>query len=162
MKILSLIYTILCVLGLMYQVFLVSFEYLKYGVSTSITLKQSNEYTLPSLSTCLKFVEIFDYDLYNQKRNKNVVFNDTTTETVYLSGNELQKLVTLEDMYQFTPSAESAFKECEIRNATTFGYNFHTKISCYEKFSIEKYIENICHFYQGLLQDHPQISIISI
>ena len=140
MKILSLIYTILCLLGLVYQVYLVSFEYLKYGVSSSITLKQSNEYTLPSLSTCLEFVEIFDYDLYNQKHNKNVVFNDTTTETVYLSGNELLKLVTLEDMHQFTPSAESAFKNCEIRNATTFGYNFHTKISCYEKFDIEKYV----------------------
>ena len=132
-------YGFLCLSGLSYQIFLVTREYFKYGVSTSTTLTQSDVYTLPSLSTCLLFPEVFNYAEFNQKYNSNFVFNDTNAETTYESGIAIQKLVTLDDMHQFTPSVENLIDTCEIRNSSSLQYHYYESDMCHEKFRIEKF-----------------------
>lgn len=140
MKLLYVLYVILCVTGLFYQIYLVLSDYFKYGVSTSIIVSHTHNYTLPSLTTCFRFSEIFNYDMFNQKYKSNFVFNYSDKGTAYLSGLEIQKLVTVDDVYQFTPAAHHMIDGCEIRNASNLKYHYYDSSICKDYFRVEKFI----------------------
>lgn len=142
MNIPSLLYTAIYFSGLIYQSFLVCMEYFRYGVTPSVTLKQTNEFALPYLSTCFRFHEIFDLTDYNLKYDADpFILNVTDMEAVYLSGIALKERITVADLFQFTSPPKDVIDRCEIRNASTFGYShLYDSDLCDDKFSVEKFI----------------------
>ena len=115
MKILHVLYVVSCLTGLVYQVYLVLSEYFRDDVSTSIVVAHTHDYSLPSLTTCFRFSGIFDVDMFNAKYDSNFTFSYSDKGTAYISGLELQKLVTMDDMYQFTPAAHHLIDACELK-----------------------------------------------
>lgn len=137
MKFFSLLFFLFCLLGLCYQSYLIISEYVKYDVSTTISLNQKSKYIPPSLSTCFKIYEIFDYKSF---KSASFVFNDTNIESVYRTGIKSLKFLTIDDIFRYTPPVMEIVKWCEIRNASTFAYHEYGPTECYEKFDIEKYV----------------------
>lgn len=141
MRILSLIFILLCLLGLCYQTYLIIHEYLKYAVSTSVSLNQKNEYTVPSLSSCFRIDQVFDYDSFKiAYPQSNVTINRTNTQTVYFTGTESLKILSIDDIYRYTPTPSYLANFCEIRDASTFTYNRLEGVDCNRIFDIEKYV----------------------
>lgn len=139
-KLFSLAYYMLCLAGFLYQVSLICHEYFKYEVSSSTILSQANDYNLPAISTCFEFPEIFNFTAFNTKYNMNFVYNTSDRETWDDSGVEIQKIATVNDVYEFTPEAENVCKSVNVRNASTFSYEHHNSSQCYENFMIEKFL----------------------
>ena len=137
----TLIYGTICLCGLIYQTVLITNEYLQYGVSTSTILSETITYTLPSLTTCFKFYEIFDIDKYNQKHGSNFIYNNTDADASYFSGLQLQNLVTVDDIHQFTPSVNEIAERCEIRDSADYQYRIFDSKECVEsQFQIDKFL----------------------
>lgn len=131
---------LLCLLGLCYQTYLIAHEYLKYAVSTSVSLNQMSKYLVPSQSVCFKIHEIFDYDTYNSESKSDITFDLTNAETVYVTGTDSLKILTISDIWHFTPPASSIASSCDIRNGSKFAYHAYKGAECYKMFEIEKYI----------------------
>lgn len=142
MKFLSRLYTTICFCGLIYQIFLICSEFFKYSVSSSINLAQANDYNLPSLSTCFRFEQIFNHDIFNVKHvHDPFILNDTDMAAVYLAGIELSKRVTMNEIHDCTPPANEMVNTCEIRDADTYKFNlFYEPGSCADKIIVEKYV----------------------
>ena len=128
-----------CVSGLVYQSYFVTEEYFKYGVRSSTTLTQSNDYILPSLTTCFEIHEVFNYEQFNLKYNSSYIYNDSDPEAAYEAGLELQTLITPNDVLKFTPSVNDFINECEIRNSSNFRYHYYKKEDCYKHFDLKKF-----------------------
>ena len=157
LQLLSILYIGVCLLGLLYQVFLVLSEFFKYGVSSSINLATPNDYKIPSLSSCFRFEEIFNYDEFNAKYVSNpFILNLSDPLAVYFAGIKLPRRVTIRDIYEFTPTAKSMIDTCEIRDAETYQYKgFYESGLCDDKISVEK----IYHIWIGLLQNDTKVEL---
>lgn len=147
---LGILYVLLCLVGLLYQVFLVCDEYLKYGVTASTTLSQTNEYVLPAISTCFEFFEIFDYDRFNESK---IAIGESTELSFDESALVVQAEVSVSDIMKFTPDAEWICEFANIRNGSTFGFHeLDGAIKCREIFIIEKFLISTMMCYKWTLK----------
>ena len=127
-------------MGLLYQVSLICHEYFKYGVGSSTTLTQANDYNLPALSTCLEFPEVFDFERFNAKYKGNASFDTTDRETMDGSSSTTQSLATVNDVIEFTPKADEMCDYVNIRNSSSFAYHGYEGDECRDHFDIEKFV----------------------
>ena len=140
MQLISIVLSIACLAGLLYQVTLIMNEYFKYSTSSSVTLIQSDVYHLPSMSVCFKFNEIFDHDNFNRKYNLSV------SRAANKSGLGIEQLATIGDIFQFTPQVDSMIFACEYRDSITLKYHSYMPwdaigiTPCYKHFILQKYL----------------------
>ena len=139
MKVIQVIYILLCTRGFLHQASLVFHEYFKYGVSSSTTQTQANDYVLPVISTCLEYLEAFDYEAYNLKYGTNFTFNYTNRESMDDNSVKLQPLISTKDAYDYTPNADIICGWNFVMNSSSFQYHEYKKI-CTKYFNIEKFI----------------------
>lgn len=154
-KVFNFIYIAFCIIGLLYQSFLICDEYLSYSVTSSMTLTQQNVYKLPSLSMCFAIHEIFDYQNFNHDHNYNLSVNQSDITSSYISGLELLPFLTVSDVLKYTPLIDELFRDCEIRNSSNFQYRFFKSKKCYEWFHIEKYLVSTRLCYKITLRSTP-------
>lgn len=152
-KLISLAYIMLCLAGLLYQVSLICAEYFKYGVSSSTTLTQANDYILPAQSTCFEFPEIFNFTQFNIKYNMNYIYDTTNREVWDSSAHEIQRLASVEDVHEFTPDAETMCDFVNIRNSSSYEWHGHEADECRKHFDVEKFVISSLVCYKISLKD---------
>lgn len=74
-------------------------------------------YALPSLSSCFRHNELFKYEEFNKKYNTSALLNYTDRLASYQNGLILHKMVTIDDILNFTPRVDEIIDSCEIRNS---------------------------------------------
>lgn len=152
-------YTILCLCGLLYQLYLICAEHFAYKVNSSIKLSQTTHYEIPSLSICFPVHEIFDYDMFNSKYNLNATLNNSSPSESYLSSLLLQSLITVDDALQFTPPIDGLISNCEIRNSSNFMYHYYERDSCHRWIDVEKYFFMFSICYKTSLRNNIDVSV---
>ena len=100
---------------------------------------RANDYVLPAISTCLEYLEAFDYETYNLKHGTNFTFNYTNRESMDYSSVKLQPLISVKDAYEYTPNADIICDWNFVRNSSSFQYHEYKKM-CTKYFNIEKFI----------------------
>src|SRR5579864_8963484 len=116
MKIFKFCFYFICLIGCIIQVFNVLIVYLKYPTVTQVKLEFRDKLELPQLSVCARFLDLFDYDRYNQEHQENQLIDFVKTNYKHSLIRSLMMNITVDDIYDYTPGVDNIFKECITRS----------------------------------------------
>ena len=155
-KICSLIFTLSVAIGLLYQSSIVIEEYFKYQVSSKTSIFIPEVIQSRSVSFCMRFTDILNYDLFNKETNRNWSFADSKT-----SKKTQRKYVdemTVDEVFKYTPPEGQLVSMLRFRNKSSshiFEFRDHR---IYECLNIIKYIymRYICYHVVVVCEDKKQ------
>lgn len=138
----SYMFTGVCFIGLIFQVYNVSYLYFSYDIQTSESIGISKTLEVPDLSVCANYAEVIDIQWLNQYFNVSLVKSYTTQ---YIRA--VQNRVNIQQILERTPSTDKLIMACKIRQPESYTFLNLTGDDCRDKFVVTKYHlqEFICY-----------------
>lgn len=116
-KFTSVFYLAFCIAGFVYQVVLISNVFFRYDVILNNELYLPGKLKLPGLNVCFRYGDIIDFDMINAKYpGKNLTYE----EGVKNNFEDLQNVVTIEDIYDMTPYDPDILIFCSVRTVPSY------------------------------------------
>lgn len=144
LKVLSIIFYIICFGGFIFQVSDLFNLYFKYQMITELTVAIPDELSLPDLNFCVRYIDIFEYERFTSKTGVKITFNphNVTTKRV-----QTAEITTISELFDYTPSVDDLFNDCVIKKPSSHQYVEKVGKDCYTLFSVTKYYvqEYICY-----------------
>ena len=132
------VFPILCVIGLSAHVSLISIHYFAYVTSTKVAIDPGSTTHAPSLSFCVRYIDIMNHTKLQQKFNIKINETTPTFEKYYQQSGKLK----VSDIFNNTPTGEEIVDSCMIRKANQNRRVLHStknKDECLRFFNITKY-----------------------
>lgn len=123
----SLVFSLACISGLLYQLFVVCSQYHEYRTTTKIQPQYRNQ-TIPDIAICFRFEDLLDKDRLK-------------TDIDQLS---------VSDIFDFTPGINETLKSCGKRRHNSYRWQDLTENECYQVFYTRKFLfaEYICYTFE--------------
>lgn len=143
-KIVTVLFTIACFGGWLYQVFEISSKYFEYSVGTRVYQDIQDEIQAPEISVCFRYVDIFNRDQFGNLTGR--YFKRPIKEYEI---NELQASVTVKDIFTFTPYEFDSLEDCAFSDGKFRRIHLDSR-ECYNKFHVSKFYtqEFICYHFK--------------
>lgn len=117
--------------------------YFQYHTTTRTTTFEQEILKEMSLSICITYADVFDY--HALKSSKNIDMTNWNREEKH---DKLQDIVTVRDIFDFTPSSRQLISSCHMRpKSTRIRIDSNESSICYEHFIVKRYYtqEFICY-----------------
>lgn len=143
----TLIYALLCCSGCSYQIYKLSVLYFEYQTITEVFIEMPITFEPPSLSLCIRYTGIIDYPRV-QSDKPHLKYDSN------LPIWELQSRLTINDIFNYTPSVDFLISYCNIRSPIDNRMSNYTS-ECNKIFKIEKYYsqEYVCYRFNHKFSD---------
>lgn len=112
------IYLLSCVIGFLYQISMISSEYFSYQVSSDLFIQIPIELNAPDTSICVRYSDVFNVKEYSRRNGIKIHEKTGSTSLKY----KLGKIVTIQDIFNYTPSVKEVISSCLIRLPKSYGY----------------------------------------
>ena len=134
-------YYVACLLGFVYQSAEVCKEYFLYKTAMTIEVSNLDDYPYQSLGFCFE-----SKSLLNKSAVDFIIPNNNATETEY--SNEDTRLLTLKQIFDFTPNPEDLITDCGMKNKSNYGVDRMAFPQCLQNFTVIKAVRGIgvCYF----------------
>lgn len=149
-----------CFLGLAVQLFFVGHSYFRYDTVSDLLIDIPKDIDLPDLSICFRYTDLFNKAAFQNQTNTTLPFIDTDSEL-----NTVQKLVTIKEIFSFTPPTKGIIKSCLFREPASYKTKESSGDDCDGVFSIGKFYlqEYVCYkFSQKIGNDTERFSFEKI
>ena len=145
-QILLKLFYIWCLLGFVGQVSELARKYFQYTTESSLVIRSPLKVKPPSFSFCPRYVDVFDYHAFNIGRNYSFRPDMLSLRQI----NQFQTMVTVGDIFKFTPSIEYVLASCFMRKPDSYAYDRAYGAECGRYFKVTKYYlqEFICYSFQ--------------
>lgn len=132
------IFRLLILSGLFWQLYEISIKYFSYHVTTGISFNLTIGNVDKAINLRFMYYEVFDQQSF--ARDKNFTFNnDTDAMNMFISAMNFTNVVTIEDIMKYTPSVDDLLLSCDDRGA----------LECsIANVSVEKYVNNMFVIYR--------------
>lgn len=151
LKVGSLSFKSLSLIGFMFQVYSIADKYFKFETTSSYSVNQNYEVDLfnvdqiPKLAICVRYTEIMDMKRFAD------LYPSHNTSRDWLSWRHIQSVVRIKDIFDLTPTSNESIAACFYRNTDGLKYmrSERTK-KCNEKFRMKRFymIDAVCYSYQ--------------
>ncbi|KAI1281874.1 hypothetical protein HDE_13219 [Halotydeus destructor] len=145
----NVIFSIICVIGLSFQIKLVADYYFKYATVTEIMAVIPTKLYVPDLSLCIRYVDIFNMTRYTA--DTNITIADNLKQDYF---TRVQNTVTIADIFHYTPNENEIFDSCLMRYSNSYNYERKNGARCYDEFNVTKYYiqEYLCYKFEWYTQ----------
>ena len=146
-KILSVIFGCICLSGFLFQIHSICIIYFAYDTATAIYINLPDVLQVPDFSWCIRYYDVFDHKGFTEKTGFN--YKSPEFKERY---SELQQVVTIRDIIEFTPRVEGLCVNCLVRYPNSYTLHDFNGTQCLTQFTIRKYYiqEFICYtFHQS-------------
>ena len=141
----------LCSLGFIYQATDIFKRYFAYGVKSNVEVSIVLRMKLPIVSRCWIIIELLDYER---------IGNETGWHLGNESRHSIREKLTIEQIFQYTPSNESLLNQCYVRFPSQFEFKAFNNTECLKIFQIEKYIQRLDICYKLTLRENDFADIL--
>ena len=137
------IFGLFCLVGFLYQVYIMSDFYFRYKTSTKMEIKIREEENYTTTVFCDRFVDILDrtnfkkYDIYSDAQHD---LDQTVEESTRLS---------IKNILDLTPPSDKVLFACGFINETTNKMEIYFNKTCYRFFNVRKVVNNehVCYYF---------------
>lgn len=140
----------LCTIGLTLHISLISLKYFNYEATSVLSMDTPKKVDMPALSICIRYWDILDH------HNLSNVVNETWQDSV------LPKNITLQQIFDNTPSSDAIFHDCLIRLPGHYRFEAEVGSNCFRFFKVKKFYtqEYVCYRFQAneSVYDYDQVS----
>lgn len=139
----QLTFILLCIAGLGWQFIEVNSFFFKFKTTTRVTIDYPEEFIYPSLSVCIRYTDILDYEKANLYGKHNWSLVD-----LYPGIQQVQKEIRVDEIFNYTPSEFDIIKRFHTRGPTGYEYEiYETTEKIKQQLNIKKYVhvEYICY-----------------
>ena len=143
------IYRIFLTIGLIVHVSIITIGYLRYETRTSLNLSLPTTTHSQALSVCFKLIELLDQDWVEKKYGHRLTHGKLVDREK--SADQLQRDITMREIFDRTPSVDEAYGMVYIRDNDTYGVELvRDRKSMTKYFEIYRYItqDYICYRVQ--------------
>lgn len=140
------IYLFCCVIGFLYQIGKISSEYFSYQVSSDLFIQIPVQLDAPDTSICIRYSDVFDTKTYSHVNSIKIDAKIATTSLKH----ELGKIVTIQDVFNYTPKIGSILSSCLIRLPKNYGYKRYSEsYKCQHLFNVHKFYiqDEVCYMF---------------
>ena len=129
------LFSSLCLIGLIFQVNQVAQVYFSFKVLTSIRIEMPYTLEVPNLNICVEYLPLIDKVKYRDR------FNITDSSSVKADR------LTIRDIIDMTPPGDKIISRCLIRQPSQYTYDIYDNATCYSHFMVSKYYQQkyICY-----------------
>ena len=145
-KFYSFLFYIVSFLGLVYQIEEIVSIYLEFRTIAEITISVPSDIEPPDLSVCFRYADIIDVTQLNAAHNVTL----KSDRRNYI--NPIQSLVTIKDIFMYTPGEDNVFRKCSSRPPHDYNLNEYNGSDCYTSFNVSKFVmqEFVCYRFSLL------------
>ena len=141
-------FVLLCTLGLITHVTLITKQYFEYPSTNSITMDLPQEVPIPQLSICFRYADILDLSHLNTAtglRLEPLKSADLLESLLWLQ--MIHRNLTLKQIFDFTPKADQVYGEGIMRYPGSYDITFNSEPIFRREFSSSKFYlqEYICY-----------------
>lgn len=138
-------YLVICLLGLSYQVYLVSNIYFGYQVVTDVAVEIPEKNEPQAVTVCLQYDQVLDYE----KAKKETGKSDLKYEGWYMKKQHLktaQTTLTIDQIFKYSPEPREILQTVTYRKNYSYRLFHLNGTEVYRKFEVKKflYLEYIC------------------
>ena len=176
MKLMTTLFILACLTCCTIQVEKITEEYLLYETTTELTLSIPEVVPIPSASICFNVFDILNVKKLQEEESRK--FSETANETMRKSSevlidfpikkigrdnnydSRMRHLITLSQMAKFTPPIDEVLDYCRFRNPGKYSVNRNWGRSCYNQFSVAKYLLQgvMCYKFERVQKQEPEYS----
>ena len=152
LKSLAVVFFVGCVVGVTYQISLMSSNYFEYRTTTEIRIELPTKITRMAISICTRYVDHLDYEKIRRESSGKSRSDWHFTHDVNLV-RKYQHDLTVDEILRFTPEVNSILFKIAYRVNDSYESRIAKGSSIYDLLEMEKYLylEFICYkLYQKL------------
>lgn len=139
----SSLYWFLCIAGFTYQTYNIAYYYFQYGTDSELLITIPTSVPVPNFVICFRYADIIDVKLLQKKYSKvKLKLEPSSIEEVKM----IQNLVSVSDIFMFTPAVVSTITKCSIKNPSDLQFKegsnslFCNKYFFGKKFYLQEYM----------------------
>lgn len=131
---------LLCMLGCIYQLGLVTDIFFKYETVTTFALETPDLMQGPDLSICIRYYDIFDLKAFSAHKKADLL---------QTSRIRLQAIASIGEILKFTPDAMNLILRCKFRKPGDYAIYGLKGEKCNQVFNVTKYyvLEYVCFMF---------------
>ena len=144
------VYTLLCAIGLIVHMSLITIDYLRYDTVTSVYIEFPIIVHSPALSVCFKYTDLIDRDWLINTYGQRLGFN-ANSKPSWAIIRAIRMNITMNDIFQRTPSARECCNNGMVRNGTHYGMKYLIDQNrVLDHFEVSRFFvhEAICYRFQ--------------
>ena len=147
------IYAVTCFIGLIVQSSYIIKLYSEYKVSTTISVTVPEKLEPKPLTMCIRYTDILDFNKLNRHKRTNWSLSSNVDDV-----RKYQHELTIEEVFNFTPKAESVVSGVRFRNDSKyFLYEFNDIVRPLDPFAFFElykflYLEYVCYAFKPKFQ----------
>lgn len=141
-RIVTVIFSFFCVVGMGYQISLICHLFFRYKVSTQIRVFIPKMIEPRYLTFCARYTDVLDYDRLNRETGRNWSFSN-----VFLEVKERQSNISVSEIFDFTPSPDEAVTLVIFRGNKSAKLRSVRGKEVYDHLKVDKFVytEMICY-----------------
>lgn len=123
--------------------------YFQFATATDILISLPDKIDIPDFSFCVRYTDVFDLKSFEPSASENP--SEKPTDSNDEDIRALQKKVTIEDIFKYTPNVEELWIRCLSRKVRDYNVISTNSSECNTLFKIRKFYvqEYICYnFHQ--------------
>lgn len=132
------VFAIVCGIGLLTHVFVISRRYFSYETSTKVIIDTDCGIKVPTLSFCVRYMDLMDPLVLQRKFNITLTDSTTTFDKYFGQTGKL----TVADILSLTPSGRQVVINCMMRPVNQNRRVIHSRTrqeDCFSLFDIQKF-----------------------
>lgn len=160
---------LVCLVGLLYQVYEISDLFFGYQTQTSVRIELQTRIPIPSFSACFRAVDFLEsrkiiskkfpqgHDTNGHRsksmRPKSMRPHDRNRIEILPNDRvmDLLESTTVDEIFQYAPSSSILIKSCRLRQINSFSLMYYNDLTdCYKLFNVTSYVsrEFVCYHFQ--------------
>ena len=160
---------LVCLVGLLYQVYEVSDLFFAYRTQTSVRIELQTKIPIPSFSACFRAVDFLksrktlpeklgqnhDTNGHRSKSMRPKSMRPHDPNRIEILPNDrvmdLLESTTVNEIFQYAPSSSILIKSCRLRRIDSFSLMYYDDpADCYQLFNVTSYVsrEFVCYHVQ--------------
>lgn len=150
-----------CLVGFLFQSSQISSDYFKFETRALSTQDMEVYLPMPNLAICVKYDEIYNKAaVFSEKNKKN---GNKIKFIMNKDIDSLEKILTIKEIFQFTPDTNHIMTFCAYRSSTTYQIEHYNSSECYEKFHLSKFymMQYVCFSFNPIKKDQFMLDQIA-
>ena len=137
-------FRLLCLVGCLYQLTVITMDYTKYRTVTRMRRSVSNDLPVPNLALCVRYTDILDFSQI--KTDLNITVNKKGSDV-----KRAMSLLTLSQVFKYTPPIDSVLVRCAYPVKGSITLKFEHGEECEKHMILSKFYlqEFMCYRFEA-------------
>ena len=133
--------------GFVVHVVQISNNYFEYSATTILQMDIPTDLANPGLSVCWRYADLLDIDGLKMVDNRFEAVNFTNEKTILDSVRKINSMITVEQIFKFSPSSMSIMEDCSVRIPGQEVMKQMSSSGCRAMFEVKKFFiqEYVCY-----------------